>query len=51
MSATPNHDGFFKHKTLIGEGALVGTNSSLVTPVEIGNGAYIGSGRRYQGRA
>ena len=28
----------------IGEGAFVGTNSSLVAPVKIGNGAYIGSG-------
>ena len=29
---------------MIGEGAFVGTNSSLVAPVKIGNGAYIGSG-------
>ena len=41
---TCNYDGFGKHKTLIGEGAFVGTNSSLVAPVRIGNGAYIGSG-------
>jgi bifunctional UDP-N-acetylglucosamine pyrophosphorylase/glucosamine-1-phosphate N-acetyltransferase len=41
---TCNYDGFFKHKTLIGEGAFVGTNTSLVAPVKIGNGAYIGSG-------
>ena len=41
---TCNYDGFSKHKTLIGEGAFVGTNSSLVAPVRIGNGAYIGSG-------
>jgi bifunctional UDP-N-acetylglucosamine pyrophosphorylase/glucosamine-1-phosphate N-acetyltransferase len=41
---TCNYDGFFKHKTLIGEGAFVGTNSSLVAPVKIGKGAYIGSG-------
>jgi bifunctional UDP-N-acetylglucosamine pyrophosphorylase / glucosamine-1-phosphate N-acetyltransferase len=41
---TCNYDGFSKHKTLIGEGAFVGTNSSLVAPVKIGNGAYIGSG-------
>jgi bifunctional UDP-N-acetylglucosamine pyrophosphorylase / glucosamine-1-phosphate N-acetyltransferase len=41
---TCNYDGFFKHKTVIGEGAFVGTNSSLVAPVTIGNGAYIGSG-------
>lgn len=41
---TCNYDGFLKHKTLIGEGAFVGTNSSLVAPVKIGKGAYIGSG-------
>ena len=35
---------FDKHRTDIGEGAFVGTNSSLVAPVKIGNGAYIGSG-------
>src|SRR6202012_4404041 len=41
---TCNYDGFGKHKTEIGAGAFVGTNSSLVAPVKIGNGAYIGSG-------
>ena len=41
---TCNYDGFSKHKTTIGENAFVGTNSSLVAPVKIGSGAYIGSG-------
>ena len=41
---TCNYDGFGKHKTEIGKGAFIGTNSSLVAPVKIGNGAYIGSG-------
>jgi len=41
---TCNYDGFGKHKTEIGAGAFVGTNSSLVAPVKIGKGAYIGSG-------
>jgi bifunctional UDP-N-acetylglucosamine pyrophosphorylase / glucosamine-1-phosphate N-acetyltransferase len=41
---TCNYDGFSKHKTTIGKGAFVGTNSSLVAPVKIGAGAYIGSG-------
>jgi bifunctional UDP-N-acetylglucosamine pyrophosphorylase/glucosamine-1-phosphate N-acetyltransferase len=41
---TCNYDGFAKHKTEIGAGAFVGTNSSLVAPVKIGSGAYIGSG-------
>jgi bifunctional UDP-N-acetylglucosamine pyrophosphorylase/glucosamine-1-phosphate N-acetyltransferase len=39
-----NYDGFFKHKTEIGEGAFVGSNSALVAPLKIGAGAYIGSG-------
>jgi bifunctional UDP-N-acetylglucosamine pyrophosphorylase/glucosamine-1-phosphate N-acetyltransferase len=41
---TCNYDGFAKHKTTIGKGAFIGTNSSLVAPVRIGAGAYIGSG-------
>jgi len=41
---TCNYDGFSKHKTEIGKDAFIGTNSSLVAPVKIGNGAYIGSG-------
>jgi bifunctional UDP-N-acetylglucosamine pyrophosphorylase / glucosamine-1-phosphate N-acetyltransferase len=41
---TCNYDGFGKHKTEIGESAFIGTNSSLVAPVKIGNRAYIGSG-------
>ncbi len=39
-----NYDGFHKHRTEIGEGVFVGSNSSLVAPVKIGAGAYIGSG-------
>jgi bifunctional UDP-N-acetylglucosamine pyrophosphorylase / glucosamine-1-phosphate N-acetyltransferase len=39
-----NYDGFNKHKTEVGDGAFVGSNSSLVAPVKIGAGAYIGSG-------
>jgi len=39
-----NYDGFFKHRTEIGEGAFVGSNTSLVAPVSVGEGAYIGSG-------
>lgn len=41
---TCNYDGFDKHRTEIGAGAFVGSNSSLVAPVRIGAGAYIGSG-------
>ncbi|MFN0219200.1 MAG: bifunctional UDP-N-acetylglucosamine diphosphorylase/glucosamine-1-phosphate N-acetyltransferase GlmU [Hyphomicrobium sp.] len=39
-----NYDGFNKHKTEIGEGAFIGSNSALVAPVKIGAGAYVGSG-------
>lgn len=41
---TCNYDGFLKHRTVIGKGAFVGTNSSLVAPVTIGEGAFTGSG-------
>ncbi|MDC0147811.1 bifunctional UDP-N-acetylglucosamine diphosphorylase/glucosamine-1-phosphate N-acetyltransferase GlmU [Alphaproteobacteria bacterium] len=41
---TCNYDGFNKHLTQIGEGAFVGSNSSLIAPVRIGKGAYLGSG-------
>ncbi len=41
---TCNYDGFGKYKTTIGAGAFIGSNTSLVAPVNIGNGAYIGSG-------
>ncbi|MGV1013847.1 MAG: bifunctional UDP-N-acetylglucosamine diphosphorylase/glucosamine-1-phosphate N-acetyltransferase GlmU [Methyloceanibacter sp.] len=41
---TCNYDGFDKHRTEIGEGAFIGSNTSLVAPVKIGDGAYIGSG-------
>ncbi|WP_306252935.1 bifunctional UDP-N-acetylglucosamine diphosphorylase/glucosamine-1-phosphate N-acetyltransferase GlmU [Parvularcula sp. IMCC14364] len=41
---TCNYDGFRKYQTVIGEGAFVGSNSSLVAPVTIGAGAYVGSG-------
>lgn len=41
---TCNYDGYAKHKTVIGDGAFIGTNSSLVAPIKIGAGAYLGSG-------
>lgn len=39
-----NYDGFFKYRTVIGEGAFIGSNSALVAPVSVGAGAYVGSG-------
>ncbi len=41
---TCNYDGMNKHLTRIGENAFIGSNSALVAPVSIGNGAYVGSG-------
>jgi bifunctional UDP-N-acetylglucosamine pyrophosphorylase/glucosamine-1-phosphate N-acetyltransferase len=41
---TCNYDGVSKHETVIGAGAFIGTNSSLVAPIEIGAGAYVGAG-------
>jgi bifunctional UDP-N-acetylglucosamine pyrophosphorylase / glucosamine-1-phosphate N-acetyltransferase len=41
---TCNYDGVNKHETRIGANSFVGSNSSLVAPVSIGDGAYIASG-------
>jgi bifunctional UDP-N-acetylglucosamine pyrophosphorylase/glucosamine-1-phosphate N-acetyltransferase len=41
---TCNYDGYLKHKTVVGDGAFVGTNASLVAPVTIGAGALVAAG-------
>jgi bifunctional UDP-N-acetylglucosamine pyrophosphorylase / glucosamine-1-phosphate N-acetyltransferase len=41
---TCNYDGSAKHRTEIGKNAFIGSNSALVAPVSIGDGAYVGSG-------
>jgi bifunctional UDP-N-acetylglucosamine pyrophosphorylase/glucosamine-1-phosphate N-acetyltransferase len=41
---TCNYDGKNKHKTIIEEGAFIGSDSQLVAPVRIGRGAYVGAG-------
>ena len=41
---TCNYDGVAKHKTIIGDSVFVGSDSTLVAPVRLGNGAYIGAG-------
>jgi bifunctional UDP-N-acetylglucosamine pyrophosphorylase/glucosamine-1-phosphate N-acetyltransferase len=38
---TCNYDGFFKHRTVIGERVFVGSHSTLIAPVTIGDGAFI----------
>jgi bifunctional UDP-N-acetylglucosamine pyrophosphorylase/glucosamine-1-phosphate N-acetyltransferase len=39
-----NYDGFQKHTTTIGAGAFIGSDSQLVAPVTIGEGAYVATG-------
>jgi bifunctional UDP-N-acetylglucosamine pyrophosphorylase/glucosamine-1-phosphate N-acetyltransferase len=39
-----NYDGFVKHRTVIGEGAFIGSDSQLIAPVTIGKNAYVGTG-------
>jgi bifunctional UDP-N-acetylglucosamine pyrophosphorylase/glucosamine-1-phosphate N-acetyltransferase len=41
---TCNYDGEKKHRTSIGEGAFIGTDTQLVAPVSVGKGAYVGAG-------
>jgi bifunctional UDP-N-acetylglucosamine pyrophosphorylase/glucosamine-1-phosphate N-acetyltransferase len=41
---TCNYDGFLKEKTTIGENVFIGSNSSLVAPVSVGDNAYVASG-------
>ena len=41
---TVNYDGQDKHKTTIGSNAMIGSNVSLVAPITIGEGAYVGAG-------
>jgi bifunctional UDP-N-acetylglucosamine pyrophosphorylase/glucosamine-1-phosphate N-acetyltransferase len=41
---TCNYDGFLKHYTDIGAGAFIGSNTALVAPVKVGDGAIVGAG-------
>ena len=41
---TCNYDGYFKHKTVIGERAFIGSNSALIAPVSIGADAIVAAG-------
>ena len=41
---TCNYDGLNKHKTVIEDGAFIGSDSQLVAPVTVGAGAYVGAG-------
>lgn len=41
---TCNYDGKTKHRTIIGSNAFIGSDSLLIAPVTVGNGAYVGAG-------
>jgi bifunctional UDP-N-acetylglucosamine pyrophosphorylase/glucosamine-1-phosphate N-acetyltransferase len=41
---TCNYDGYRKHRTVIGRNAFIGSHSTLVAPVTIGDGAFIAAG-------
>ncbi|MEA4902932.1 bifunctional UDP-N-acetylglucosamine diphosphorylase/glucosamine-1-phosphate N-acetyltransferase GlmU [Desulfitobacterium sp.] len=41
---TCNYDGVKKHKTIIGDNVFIGSNTNLVAPVEVGDGAITGAG-------
>jgi bifunctional UDP-N-acetylglucosamine pyrophosphorylase/glucosamine-1-phosphate N-acetyltransferase len=43
-AVTCNFDGVDKHRTIIEDGAFIGTNASLVAPVRIGRDAVVGAG-------
>jgi bifunctional UDP-N-acetylglucosamine pyrophosphorylase/glucosamine-1-phosphate N-acetyltransferase len=41
---TVNYDGYRKHRTVIGDGARIGSDTMLVAPVRVGDGAVTGAG-------
>jgi bifunctional UDP-N-acetylglucosamine pyrophosphorylase/glucosamine-1-phosphate N-acetyltransferase len=41
---TCNYDGFAKHRTTVGEGVFIGSNATLVAPVDLGDGAFVAAG-------
>ena len=41
---TCNYDGVHKHTTVIGDGTFIGSDSTLVAPIEIGSGSYVAAG-------
>ena len=41
---TANYDGYRKHRTVIGDGVRIGSDTVLVAPVEVGDGAWTGAG-------
>ena len=46
---TCNYDGVNKHRTIIGAGAFIGSNTALVAPLTVGDGALVGAGSTITG--
>jgi bifunctional UDP-N-acetylglucosamine pyrophosphorylase / glucosamine-1-phosphate N-acetyltransferase len=46
---TCNYDGYQKHKTVVGAGAFIGSDTQLVAPVTIGEGAFVAAGTTVTG--
>jgi bifunctional UDP-N-acetylglucosamine pyrophosphorylase / glucosamine-1-phosphate N-acetyltransferase len=46
---TCNYDGYFKHRTVVGENAFIGSNSALIAPVTIGRDAIVAAGSAVSG--
>ena len=44
-----NYDGFNKHDTILGDGVFVGSNSTIVAPLEVGDGALLAAGSTITG--
>jgi bifunctional UDP-N-acetylglucosamine pyrophosphorylase/glucosamine-1-phosphate N-acetyltransferase len=41
---TCNYDGINKHHTTLGDGVFIGSNSTLVAPLNVGSGGFVGAG-------
>ena len=41
---TANYDGYLKHRTIIGEGAFIGSNTTLIAPADVGSDAFVAAG-------
>jgi len=41
---TCNYDGWEKHRTVLGDGVFIGSDTQLVAPVRVGKGAFVGAG-------
>ncbi|MDO8793530.1 MAG: DapH/DapD/GlmU-related protein, partial [Vicinamibacterales bacterium] len=46
---TCNYDGVNKHRTVIEDGAFIGSDTQLIAPVRVGKGAYVGAGSSITG--